>query len=302
MNKTLLTYILLVGIAGTAGTGTGVILKRTVGPIDEIYPPGFSADEYKDDVDALYLSYLEKDAQGVDVTRAFKNSQLVNIGLEKYRRCENSYSITIGIADTIVSQAIRNAQIKNGDEYFEESLSYSGAVQLANRVRQTGKDGSVRLYTGSISSLDSVNYSETYKEYAHDAYKEYLGKTLDEMFIYIISEKTVLSSSKQYKEDGSFTITLSLDPNISTYYYKYQMKNISGLSNLPPFTRVDQIYSFDKDLNLTHVKIDEDFTATKAGIPVAAKTNNRLDIYYYPDTFRKIPEYNEKVDYSILGV
>ena len=48
MNKTLLTYILLIGIAGTAGVATGAILKRTVGPIDEIYPKGFSPDEYKD--------------------------------------------------------------------------------------------------------------------------------------------------------------------------------------------------------------------------------------------------------------
>ncbi len=302
MNKTLLTYILLIGIAGTAGVGTGAILKRTVGPIDEIYPKGFSPDEYKEDIDALYQRYQEKVSQGANIFNSFKNSELVNIALEKYRRCENCYSVTIGDCFTSagVNQTIRNSQVKNGNEYFEEALSYSKIVSVGNRIRQTGKDGNVLLYTGSVSGPESVTYTDTYKEYGHDEYRNYLGKTLDEMFIYIISEKTVLSSKKTTQENGDVIIELSLDPNISTYYYKYQMKNISGLSNLPPFESVNQKYTFSSDLVLTHAYIDETFTATKAGIPVPAKSNNKLNNYYYADAYLKIPEINEKFDYSIV--
>ena len=300
MNKTLLTYILLIGIAGVAGAGTGAILKRTLGPIDEIYPSGFNPDEYKEDIDTLYQQYLDKVAQGGDPTKGFTNSQLVNIGLEKYRRCENCYSVTIGLADTAVKQTIRNAQVKNGDEYFEEAISYSNLVSVANRVRQTGKDGKVRLYTGNATGSESATYTDNYREFEHYAYRDYLGKTLDEMFIYIISDKTVLSSSKKYEDNGDIVINLSLDPNISTYYYKFQMKNISGLSNLPPFEDVNQTYTFDENMVLKHFFVDENFTATKAGIPVPAKTNNKLNTYYYADAYLKIPEYNEKFDYSII--
>ena len=302
MNKTLLTYILLVGIAAVAGAGTGAILKRTLGPIDEIYPEGFNPDSYKVDIDALYQEYLNKVNQGVNVFNAFNNSELVNIALEKYRRCENCYSVTIGDCDTSagVTQTIRNSQVKNGDEYFEEALSYSKLVSVGNRIRQTGKDGGVRLYTGTVSGPESVTYTDTYKEYGHDEYRKYLGKTLDEMFIYIISDKTVLSSKKTPQSNGEVTIELSLDPNISTYYYKYQMMNISGLSNLPPFEYVNQTYTVDQNLVLKHAYIDELFTATKAGIPVPAKSNNKLNNYYYADAYLKIPEIDEKFDYSIV--
>ena len=301
MNKNLLTYILLIGIAGTAGVATGAILKRTVGPIDEIYPEGFKPDDYKEDVDALYQKYLDKVAQGGNVFNSFKNSELVNIALEKYRRCENCYSVTIGDCFTSegVNQTIRNSQVKNSNEYFEEALSYSKLVSVGNRIRQTGKDGNVRLYTGSVSGPESVTYTDTYKEYGHNEYREYLGKTLDEMFIYIISEKTVLSSKKTPQSNGDVVIDLSLDPNISTYYYKYQMMNISGLSNLPPFEYVNLTYTVSNDLVLKHLYVDETFTATKAGIPVPAKSNNKLNNYYYANAYLKIPEINEAFDYSI---
>ena len=302
MNKTVLTYILLIGIAATAGVATGAILKRTVGPIDEIYPAGFNPDEYREDVDGLYQQYLEKVASGANIFNSFKNSELVNIALEKYRRCENSYSVTIGDCDTSagVKQTIRNSQVKNGDEYFEEALSYSKIVSVGNRIRQTGKDGGVRLYKGTVTGPESATYTDTYRDFEHDEYRKYLGKTLDEMFIYIISEKTTLSSKKTPQSNGDVVIELSLDPNISTYYYKYQMMNISGLSNLPPFDYVNQTYTFDKNLVLKHCYIDEQFTATKAGIPVPAKSINKLNNYYYADAYLKIPEINEKFDYSIV--
>lgn len=301
MNKTFLTYVLLIGIAATAGIGTGAILKRTVGPIDEIYPKDFSPDDYKENIDALYLKYQEKLSQGANILNSFTNSELVNIGLENYRRCFNCYSVTIGDCDTSagVKQTIRNSQVKNGEEYFEEALSYSKLVSVGNRIRQTGKEGNVLLYTGSVSGPESVTYTDIYKEYEHDEYRKYLGKTLDEMFIYIISEKTVLSSKKNVQSD-EIVIELSLNPNISTYYYKYQMMNISGLSNLPPFETVNQVYTFSKDLVLKHIYIDEVFTATKAGIPVPARSNNKLDTYYYADAYLKIPDINEKFDYSIV--
>ena len=226
----------------------------------------------------------------------------MNITLEKYRRCENCYSVTIGDCDTSagVTQTIRNSQVKNGQEYFEEAISYSKLVSVANRVNQTGKDGGVRLYTGKATGAESATYNDSYKDFTHDGYRDYLGKTLDEMFIYIISEKTVLSSKKTTNDDGDVVVELSLDPNISTYYYKFQMKNISGLSNLPPFEYVKQTYTFNKDMVLKHCYIDELFTATKAGIPVPAKSNNKLNNYYYADAYLKIPEIDEKFDYSIV--
>ena len=299
MNKTLLSYILTIGIAAAAGAGTGVVLKRTIGPIDEMYPPGFDPKNYSPDIDAIMNKYNQLSDQSINGLRSFSDSDVVNIAQEKYKNLEYCYSLGIGNAYTIITQTIRNAQIKNGDTYFEEQISYSNMVNVANRSIQQGKGGNVEFYKGSASSSERASYPSTPSNtYSPSKYKSYLGKTLDEMFIYIISDKTTLDSSRTIR-GNDVIINLNLNPNLSTFYYKTQMQNISGLSNLPPFDEVKLTYTFDKDLNLKHLTVDETFTATKEGIPVPAETNNKIETYYYPNARMDIPSSNESIDYRI---
>ena len=298
MNKTLLSYILTVGICAAAGAGTGIILKRTVGPIDEMYPPGFSADDYVADIDEIMTRYNALSDKTINGVKNFSNSDIINIVLEKYRTTEYSWSLGIGTAYTIITQTIRNAQIKNGDKYFEEQLSYSNIVNVANRSYQTGVGGDVTLYKGSALSAEHSSYSDSHRTFSPSEYKDYLGKTLDEMFIYIISEKTVVDSSKTISGDDVI-INLELNPNLSTFFYKVQMMNISGLSNLPPFTEVKLTYTFSKDLVLKHLSADETYTATKEGVPVPAETHDIIEYYYHSGEEKPIPEYNESIDYWI---
>ena len=300
MNKLLLSYLLIIGIAGTAGAGSGIVLKRTLGPIDEVYPPGFSPDEFKDDVNALYESYLSLPDK-TKFPNSWTNSDIVNVALEKYRRTENSYSLGIGLASTIIEQYIRSAQIRNGEKYFEEQISYSDMVAVANRSIQIGEEGDVALYSGSATGIETASYPiEASQTFSKSDYKDYLGKSLDEMFIYIISNKTTLSSSKKtINESGDLEINLKLEPNSSTFYYKIQMKNISGLSNLPPFSDVSLTYTLSNDLTLKHLYVDETYTATKAGIPVPAKTHNTIDYYYYANQELDIPDSNTAIDYKV---
>ena len=295
MNKSILTYLLIAGIAAVAGAGSGIVLKRTLGPVDDVYPPGFSVDEYKDNTADLYKRYMD----GESISK-FSNSDLVNIALEKYKDNENCYSIGIGVAATIIQQTIRSAQIKAGDTYFEEQISYSDMVAVANRSIQEGADGDVGLYKGTASGPETAKYPDApSKTYFKKGYKEYLGKSLDEMFIYIISNKTTQSSSKKTLDNGDLEIELNLDNNISTFYYKVQMKNISGLSNLPPFKAVKLTYTLGNGLTLKHLKVDETYTATKEGIPFPAETRNTIDYYYYSNTYKEIPSSNTPIDYNV---
>ena len=299
MNKTLLTYLLTIGIAAAAGAGTGVVLKRTVGPIDEQYPPGFDPKNYVADINGIMSRYNALSDKSINGVRSFADSEVVNIVLEKYRTQEYCYSIGIGNAYTIITQTIRNAQIKNGDEYFEEQISYSNMVNVAKRSLQSGVGGDVKLYNGNASAPEKASYPNSPSStYTASKYKNYLGKTLDEMYIYIISEKTTLESSRNIKGD-EVTIKLELNPNLSTFYYKTQMKNISGLSNLPPFSEVKLTYTFSKDLDLKHLSVDETYTATKEGIPVPAETHNIIEYYYHPGEVKDIPSSSESIDYKI---
>ena len=290
--KTILVYS-LVGLSVVGlGVGTGIILKRQFGQTDIDYT-GFDPENYRMDSKGLLKQY-EKNPN-----RQFTPAELVNIGLEKYRQCENCYSIGIGNAKTIVDQTIRNAQIKVGDHYFEESISYSKMVSVANRVDQFGENESISLNKGKATGSETVDYKSEVTTYKADDYKKAWGKTLDEMFIYIISNETVIAEkSKVEKTSEHIKVSLALDTDISTYYYKLQMKEISNLDKLPVFQSLNHTYIFSKNMDLEYCMVDEQY---QAQMGVTASIHNTIEYYYHPNVVIDIPKENETIDYSIEG-
>ena len=292
MNKTLLTYILIVGIAGTAGATAGIVGKRLLGQ-EEIDYSGFNPEDFRADGEALLAEYNS------DPNKNFTAPELVAIGLQKYKNCENSYSIGIGVASTVVEQTVRNFQIKNGDQYFEESISKSSMVGVANRAIQNGKDGEISLYIGKANGSESASYPEEGTTYSKEDYKNYLGKTLDEMFVYLISNNSTLRDGTEInRTSDKIEITLNLNPDIATYYYKIQMKNISNLDKLPVFSYLKHTYTFDKNMMLKQASIDEKYSASM-GITVDIRNN--INYYYYANEYVKIPNYNENLTYEVKG-
>lgn len=290
--KPALIYISIVGTALAVGTAGGIVAKRVMGGENIVYEGDATSITF--DIDTAYDKYLNY--HGNELAKDFTPAELVNIGLEKYRRCENSYSITTGIASTMVTQTIRNYQIKNGERYFEESISMSSMVKLANRMYQEGKDGNIMLYKGSAVNEELGNYSANGEQFEQADYKNYLGKTLNEMFIYIITDATILNS--EISDENGYEIKLQLDTDMSVIFYQYQMKNISNLDKYPKFSSVNLTFTFDKNLELQHLYTDETYQATMG---VTVDIHNMLDTYYYPNTELKIPEINEPTDYSLIG-
>lgn len=297
MNKTLFTYILIIGIAGTAGTTTGIVGKKLLGQ-EIIDYSGFNPELFRGDGKALLASYAS-DPKFIDKCSP---ADIVNIGLEKYRQCKNCYSIGTGVASTIVSQTIRNFQIKNNNKYFEESISYSSMVALANRAIQAGTTGDINLYKGKATGSESGSYPSEDKgtTYSQEKYKAYLGKTLNEMFIYLISNNSVVTDECEVKrtDNKGYQVKLTLHPDIATYYYKFQMKNISGLDGLPSFEYVRHTYTFDQYMCLETLHVDEKYTASMG---VSVSITNSIDYRYYFEEYLEIPKNNESLDYSIGG-
>ena len=291
--KALIQYSIIAVCAITVGIASGVILKKKLGPVETDYA-GFNPEAFKMDGKALVAEY-EKNKN-----KNFTPAELVNIGLEKYRQCENSYSIGIGLADTIVKQSIRNFQIRNGDSYFEEQISKSSMVSIANRAVQTSSD-SVQVYKGKAKDTEVSEYTDNAKNYSLEEFKDAWGKTLQDIFIYLICNETVLSNGTSVTtEDGKIRVQLELDPEIASYYYKHQMKSLSDLSALPTFEYLRQTYIFDaNDMTILHSILDEKYQASMSGI--TATIINHLDYYYHANEYLKIPEINENLDYSVEG-
>lgn len=293
--KTILKYSLIFSLIVTVGITSGVVIKRYMGEPELDYT-GFNPDNYKGKGKELLEEYKR------NPNKEFTPVEKVNIALERYRQCENCYSIGVGLASTIVDQTIRNAQIKHGETYFEESISNSSFVAIANRSFQEGLDKGIDIYKGESDGAERGIYEEkdkvSYEK--NEDYKTDWGKTLDEMFIYILSEKTIITDKTEVNklENGNIQIKLELDPDIATYYYKIQMKTISKLDKYPSFEFVRHTYTLSEDMTLIHAKMDEKYQATM-GFP--ATIHGVIDYYYHNNEFLKIPNLDEQIDYSLKG-
>lgn len=289
---TIITYSLIAVGAIVLGVTAGVVLKRVFGQTQVDYE-GFNPDAFKMDAKKLVSDYDKNPRAN------FTPAELINIGLEKYRECENSYSFGYGIADTVVKQTIRNAQIKNGNHYFEESISRSSMVAIANRVTQEKDGNNINLYKGKAIETETGQYKDNKITYNCEDYKTNWGKTLDEMFIYLISNDTVLKEgSSVVKKDDQTIVTVMLNKDIATYYYKYQMKSISNLDSLPTFTSLKHVYTFDKNMMLLTCSVDEVYAASMG---IKASIHNIIDYYYFANEYLEIPSLDEQVNYSIKG-
>ena len=285
-------YPIIAAIAIAVGVGAGIFAKRKFGQ-EEIDYSNFDAGALAADSKELLEMY------NANPKANFSPAELVNIGLEKYRQCENSYSFTVGIAKTVVDQSIRNAQIKNGDKYFEEQISRSKMVSLANRYQFTKDSESIHEFKGEAKSDETATFEDSKKSYAIDEFKNYMGKTLQDMFVYTISDDTIFDDSTTEKlPNGNIRIYLNLDPDLSTYFYKIQMKNMSDLDSLPTFNYVKHTYTFSSDMTLLHCYIDEKY---QASMGMTVSIQNTLHSYYHANEYRAIPELGESFDYSLEG-
>lgn len=285
-------YTVIATLCLGLGAGVGIFVKRKYGK-EQIDYSNFDGAAYAADAKALLEAYNS------DPNQEFTPAELVNIGLEKYRQCEYSYSFGIGTASTIVNQTIRNYQIRNGNRYFEEALSRSSMVSLATRVEQTLEVDNVDVYEGKADTDETATYDGSKTSSSLETYKNTMGKTLDEMFIYTISDETCYENSEtKVLANKNKQITLYLDPEVSTYYYKIQMKNMSNLDELPIFNNITLTYTFTEDMTLLHCHVDEKYNA-KMGVSVSI--TNTLDYYYHANVEKAIPSLDDNCDYSTEG-
>ncbi len=282
-------YLIIGATSFAVGAAGGIVGKRVLGAVNTVYVG--SVEELKMDTKALMERYDDNPTQG------FSGVEMVNIALEKYKRCEYSYSVSIGTADTVVQQTIRNFQIRNGNTYFEESISKSSFVSLADRITEEGAGGDVNFYHGKATSSETGVYPSEPRKMTAQEYSDFMGRTLDQMFIYIISDKTLSGSGATITiaDNGDYMISVELNPKTATYYYKIQMINISGLDALPVFSSVKLTYTMTKDYDLKHLSVDESY---EASMGLLAKIHNKLETNYYPNIKFDIPDLNTPLDYE----
>lgn len=260
------------------------------------------ADALTINMDNVLAKYDDLVKSGTPIEEGLASYEIVNLAYYNYSNYENSRSFTIGSAvAAIVNQSIRGCSIREGNRYFEESLSKSNMVGVAARMEQK-EDGSVFLYRGEAVDSTTASWNDVHYEYSHDEFVNDFGKTPSTPLIYIISKKTVLADSEKIeKTDEGYTISLSLSKNSNgaikgVANYIKQMKSISNLADYPAFDEVDLVFHIDNDLVIKQMDVHESYYALKEA-NLGADTTGDLSVYYEVDGGFKIPSLNEPIIY-----
>ena len=277
---TSIVSILSIGL----GTGVGLYFGQEFLTNKTNYD-ALDADNLEDDNKALYQKYLKMNDYS-----SLESYQLVNISLYKLSTLDYFSSIEEGEAVASgITQTINGKNIKNKSSYFNESISNSSLVHIAKRFYQN--DDEIDEYTGNVKSATSAEYKEDSKSISTlNEFENKWGKTLDRPCIYIISSKTVVSSSVDFY-DNQYKISLELNPSTSVIRYVKQMKSMSQLSSYPEFSKVKLTFTLDSKLTLLEFETDETYEVFKFG---KHNTNGKLKTTYFYDLEEKMPSLNEE--------
>ena len=273
------------------GIIAGILVGRNVFKYDAY--AGMDITDAETDYNEVYEKYKKTDSS--KYFSEFNNVELANISLLKLGDYENFYTITEGNVEAAgVKQTIHGTTIKDGNEYFEEAISASSFVKSANRFYQDD-DGAV-WHKGKYVDINTGDYSSAKKtNYTIDEFNETWGKSLTRACIYIVSDKSCLSSTINDNGDGTYTIDVDLDPTLSVLRYVKQMVMTGGLSEAPVFHSVKLTFVVDKDVNLLTFKTNEVYDVHMV---IDAKNSKGSLTQQFKYEERNIPQLEEVTDYN----
>lgn len=278
-------------VALTTGISLGLVFgMEYLGP--RVNYGDYNVLSLEDDNAKLYREY-QKINDG-DYSR-FEPYEMANIAIYGYQNSEYHYSYSSGVANaSLVKQNIYATSIRNGDEYFTESISSSSLVNVAKRFYQD--NSGVTTYTGSVEGKGAKWKEGTKEVSSFEEFENQWGKVPSRSCIYIISSKTVLDSNVEKTEDG-YIVDVSLDPVKSVIRYVRQMVSMSDLSREPSFKTVDLRFVLDNQLNLKEMTSHEIYDVYKFGTHT---TDSTINEYFFIDDGYKIPDLNTNCDYGGL--
>jgi hypothetical protein len=277
------------------GLGAGLYLHSQLKGAAEVQYET-DADKYADAITSdQYLSnYKAAKLSGVVAYYQAKPYEAANTAFALYSQHEKAMAQGVGtgtakVMGISVVQEIRSTVIRHQDHYFEESLSYSSQVNLADRMYQS-KD--VTRYQGKVvdGQVEKPASFDEGTSYSLDGYKEAMGRYVSTPCIYTISSKTTLMNDTT--KSGEFTsfsensdgylLELELNPYRSVLHYVIQMQTISSLASKPTFTYVHLSFQLNKNFELISMSSHEYYYAA-VNANVGSFVEGRMTTKYSTD-------------------
>lgn len=279
-----------------AGIATGIILHNFLS-YESVDYTALNIDDYEDDIDKLITKYNKTDSSKYFST--FAPYEMATIG--RYKASQHNYvkSVSIGEVHATmgVKQSLRGYFLKEGNDYFFESISKSRIVGINKRFYQD--DEKVVTIYGEGTEIEKATWSEEGKEVQTIAeYEEKWGRNLSRCSNFIISSKTTLMDQTSMKKEGNdIVLSLELDPLTSVLRYVKNMKAMSDLDDYPVFHKMHIDMKLDSQLNIKWVKTEETYDVKSFGITSKNTFGSAEETFTY-DQKEEIPDLNTDCVYT----
>ena len=182
-------------------------------------------------------------------------------------------------------QKVNNIRTVLDNRAFQQAISYSSLKSVAMQKYFYLDQNKVLTRSGSKVTEDNASWgTNTPDVYSFTQYKNIYGWLPNQISAYIISKETILEISDiTTLEDGTYSITMSLDPKKAPANYQYEVKAYGGAKDFPSFSSVSLTVYFNNDWELLKIDTSEVYEISMPGLGSLTCTSNLSEVFSYTD-------------------
>lgn len=221
------------------------------------------------DINSLQTTYLEKPLKGRPKSQDTIDNIFIALNTLKeanYYKSISNGTIKAKKAIVLTEQSLETTRILTPDATFVETKSLSSFIKVAEQLYITD-DGVVKR-EAKKASKDSITWQNTASQLSINQYLKSYGYSYTDPVRFIINEETIIGDIEIITNGigRKYTYKFSLDPALSTYYYRTNIKNTSGSNDYPIFEKIEVTMTFDYKWRMTRIETYEEYSVSMTGI------------------------------------
>ncbi len=223
----------------------------------------------------LETTYLDKPSTGRPKSQTKMDNIFIalnSLNNASYYESESSGEVIAKKSVKLTTQSVKNRRIITPSASFNESISISTFVKVAEQLYMTN-DTILKRDASSVSD-SGVSWKNGTNNLSQEQYKKDYGYSFKNPSRYVINEKTIISDIEVLNNGigRKYTYKFSLDPKIAPYYYKTSIKKLSGSTSEPHFNYINMTITFDYKWRISKIETVEEYKITLGGLGVVTCT------------------------------
>ena len=214
----------------------------------------------------MQTQYLEKPSHQRPKSQEPMDNIFIALNVLKnatYYESESTGEVAAKKGITLANQKVKNRRIITPHAAFNESISVSSFIKVAEQLYIT-KDAILKREASKVSSDTNIKWENTTTNLSNKEYLEQYGYSFKDPSRYIINEETIINDIEIVNNGlgRKYTYKFKLDPLIASYYYKTSVKELSNSSTDPNFKSIEITMTFDYKWRMSEIITNEVYEVT----------------------------------------